>query len=167
MSDQKMDVVDRDLERAEVEATPDRFGSTTRTKDESKTETGEPIETIESHSSTSSDTTSIRDPVSNMERLPTQRDVLPQLEKNETAISRIQTQRTQHVGTVGATLRSRQSRAPLPQMGAGKPYPPTLPEREEYVVEFDDVNDPLHPQNWSMRRKYDLFRHSAEVEFTC
>jgi MFS transporter, DHA1 family, multidrug resistance protein len=167
MSDQKMDVVDRDLERAEVEATPERFGSPSRAKDESKTETGEPIETVESHSSTSSDATSIQVPVSNMERLETQRDVLPQLEKNETAISRIQTQRTQHTGTVGATLRSRQSRAPLPQMGAGKPYPPTLPEREEYVVEFDGVDDPLHSQNWSMRRKYDLFRDITEIEFVC
>jgi DHA1 family multidrug resistance protein-like MFS transporter len=38
-------------------------------------------------------------------------------------------------------------------MGAGKPYPPALPEREEYVVEFDGVDDPLHAQNWPMKRK--------------
>lgn len=38
-------------------------------------------------------------------------------------------------------------------MGAGKPYPPVLPEAEEYVVEFDGVDDPRHAQNWPMRRK--------------
>lgn len=38
-------------------------------------------------------------------------------------------------------------------MGAGKPYPPTLPDPEQFVVEFTDANDPLHPQNWSLRKK--------------
>ena len=38
-------------------------------------------------------------------------------------------------------------------MGAGKEYPPLLPDREEYVVEFDGPDDPLHPQNWPMRKK--------------
>jgi DHA1 family multidrug resistance protein-like MFS transporter len=54
---------------------------------------------------------------------------------------------------VGASLKSRQSRRPLPSFGAGKPYPPPLPEREEYVVEFDGPTDPLHAQNWPMRKK--------------
>jgi DHA1 family multidrug resistance protein-like MFS transporter len=161
MNDDNMDVVDRDLERAEVEASPERFGSASRSrsepKAEQKTETGEPIEAVDTHSSVSTDTSSLRDPAGDMERLPTQRDVLPPLEKNETAISRIQTQRSQHVGTVGSTLRSRQSKVPLPEMGAGKPYPPALPEREEYVVEFTGVDDPLHAQNWSMRKKYVYF----------
>jgi MFS transporter, DHA1 family, multidrug resistance protein len=147
-----MDVVDRDLERAEEDASLERFGSRGRNQQqgEPKTETGEPIEAVESHASSSSYASSH----GAMERLPTQRDVLPSLEKNETAISRIQTQRTQHTGTVGSTLRSRQSKKPIPQMGAGKPYPPALPEREEYVVEFDGVDDPLHGQNWPMRKKY-------------
>lgn len=38
-------------------------------------------------------------------------------------------------------------------MGAGKPYPPPLPAREEYVVEYDGVDDPLHAQNWPMKKK--------------
>src|ERR1700753_1225106 len=107
-----MDVVDRDLERAEQDASPERFGGIATTtdskpKEELKTETGEPIEAVESHSSTESDASSARDGIADMERLPTQRDVLPALEKNETAIERIHTQRSQHTGTVGATLRSR------------------------------------------------------------
>lgn len=28
-----------------------------------------------------------------------------------------------------------------------------LPERDEYVVEFDGPNDPLHAQNWPLMRK--------------
>ena len=38
-------------------------------------------------------------------------------------------------------------------MGAGKPYPPMLPEMEEYVVEFDGFDDPRHAQNWPLRKK--------------
>jgi MFS transporter, DHA1 family, multidrug resistance protein len=153
MNDENMDVVDRDLERAEADASPERFGGPAhrKPKKEHKTETGEPIEAVESHSSFTTDGSA--DANVQMERLATQKDILPALEKNETAISRIQTQRSQHVGTVGSTLRSRQSKKPLPQMGAGKPYPPTLPEREEYVVEFEGVDDPLHPQNWPLKRK--------------
>ncbi|KAI1924050.1 hypothetical protein LOZ64_000792 [Ophidiomyces ophidiicola] len=82
-------------------------------------------------------------------RAPTSRD----LERHPTALSRIATQRSQHSATVGAGVRSRVSKGPLPAFGAGKPYPPPLPEKEEYVVEFDGPEDPLHPQNWSMKRK--------------
>lgn len=38
-------------------------------------------------------------------------------------------------------------------MGGGKDYPPMLPEPEQFVVEFTDANDPLHPQNWPLRQK--------------
>jgi DHA1 family multidrug resistance protein-like MFS transporter len=160
-----MDPVDKDLEDAEIEASPGRFNSTAsqsqsqskHKRHQSKTETGEPIERFSSHSSSSSSGSSLDGEATTaeerMERAPTQRDVLPMLEKNETAMSRIHTQRTQHSGTVGARLRSRKSTRPIPKMGANKPYPPTLPEREEYVVEFDGPDDPLHAQNWSMKRK--------------
>jgi MFS transporter, DHA1 family, multidrug resistance protein len=154
-----MDPVDRDLEKAEMDASPQRFnsagsGPTTKQKVES-TATGEPIERVASgHSAaTSSSQPSVERREIGMERATTQRDILPELEHNETHMSRIQTQRSQHSGTVGARLRSRKSKAPLPSMGAGKPYPPSLPEREEYVVEFDGVDDPLHAQNWPMKRK--------------
>ena len=69
-------------------------------------------------------------------------------------MSRIHTQRSQHEGTVGEGVRSRASKRPLMPMGAGKPYPPPLPAREEYVVEFDGPDDPLHGQNWSLRKKF-------------
>ena len=70
-----------------------------------------------------------------------------------TAASRIATQRSQHIATVGADPRGPVSRRPLPEFGAGKPYPPQLPEKEDYVVEFTGPDDPLHPQNWSTTKK--------------
>jgi len=83
--------------------------------------------------------------------MSTQRD----LERHPTELSRIQTQRSQHTGTVGRSLtgKSRDDRRPLPGMGAGKAMPPALPEQEEYVVEFDGPEDPLHAQNWSLKKK--------------
>lgn len=84
-------------------------------------------------------------------------------ERNPEALSRIETYRSQHAGTVGArpggpsrlsrTLSRRKTEKPLSEMGAGKPYPPLLPDREEYVVEFMGVDDPLHAQNWPMKKK--------------
>ncbi|KAF2020198.1 MFS general substrate transporter [Aaosphaeria arxii CBS 175.79] len=77
-------------------------------------------------------------------------------ERHPEAIRRIETHRSQHQATVGAVMTRRAtSRAsrPLPSLGANKPYPPLLPDREEYVVEFDGVDDPLHAQNWPLRKK--------------
>ena len=71
----------------------------------------------------------------------------------EVELNRIHTYRLQHKGTVGS------SRTAVPcdqwlQLGAGKPYPPSLPDAEEYVVEFVGPDDPLHPHNWSFKKKY-------------
>jgi DHA1 family multidrug resistance protein-like MFS transporter len=41
----------------------------------------------------------------------------------------------------------------MPDFGAGKSYPPPLPDREEYVVEFSGPDDPLHAMNWPLRKK--------------
>jgi DHA1 family multidrug resistance protein-like MFS transporter len=169
----KQDPVDLDLEMAESQASPTRFGSigpartdgpsgTTATQKDI-TETGEPIERLPTHSSFSSASTASLPNTSRpnraradsgaINRARTQQDKMTDLERNDTHMSRIQTQRTQHSGTVGATLRSRTSRKPLPGMGHGKPMPPSLPDREEYVVEFDGEDDPLHAQNWSTKKK--------------
>ncbi|KAI2794319.1 Major facilitator superfamily multidrug transporter FLU1 [Penicillium oxalicum] len=70
------------------------------------------------------------------------------------ALERIATQRSQHIATVGASNKKRTEDAgPLPDFGAGKPYPPPLPDKEEYVVEFSGIDDPLHPQNWPTSKK--------------
>ena len=86
----------------------------------------------------------------------TQTNRINRSETHPEALNRIETHRTQHSGTVGTGIKSRKSTStapPLPPMGAGKPYPPNLPDREEYVVEFDGVDDPTHAQNWPMSRK--------------
>ncbi|KAK9248825.1 major facilitator superfamily domain-containing protein [Lipomyces tetrasporus] len=41
----------------------------------------------------------------------------------------------------------------LPPFGGGKPYPRALPNREDYVVEYDGPNDPDHPQNFPLLKK--------------
>lgn len=150
------DSVDKHIERAERNASPDRFGhSGGSARHLEKEERHEPIARTAtgSSSSTSSSESSDIEREAAMSRIPTQRDGVAELERHETALSRIHTQRSQHSATVGASLRSRTSRKPLPPFGAGKSYPPPLPEREVYVVEFDGPDDPLHAQNWPLRKK--------------
>ncbi|KAB8242168.1 Alpha/Beta hydrolase protein [Aspergillus flavus] len=67
-------------------------------------------------------------------------------------LERINTSRLQQQLTVGSN-RSRIPREQWLPMGAGKDYPPPLPDAEEYVVEFEGSDDPMHPQNWPMRRR--------------
>jgi MFS transporter, DHA1 family, multidrug resistance protein len=54
---------------------------------------------------------------------------------------------------MASTLRPSVQEKPLPNFGAGKLYPSPLPEEEDYVVEFDGPNDPLHAQNWRLGKK--------------
>ncbi|KAL8859538.1 MAG: hypothetical protein Q9178_003937 [Gyalolechia marmorata] len=144
-----MDIVDRDLERAERDASPRRFLQPT-------TQDAPPLERVGSTASISTSSSSssassmpvIREEIG-MSRVQTTRD----LERHPTELSRIETHRSQHSATVGRSLRSRESKKPLPNFGGGKEYPPALPEREEYVVEFDGPDDPLHPQNWPLKKK--------------
>lgn len=74
-------------------------------------------------------------------------------ESHPHALDRIETHRSQHSGTVGAIKSRKSTQKEIPAMGAGKPPPPTLPEMEEYVVEFDGFDDPRHAQNWPMKKK--------------
>ena len=154
-----MDRVSTALEAAEEDA---RTGSNSGVAQAAAKEThaNNGIERTHTASSSASDSSddsaSVRHedigrvPTQTVSRMNTQRD----LERHPTHLSRIATQRTQHSATVGAgPLTSRKSRKPLPDFGAGKPYPPPLPEREEYVVEFNGPDDPIHPQNWPMKRK--------------
>lgn len=145
--------VDKYIERAERDASPDRFGApATDAEKEERHEQIARTSTVSSSSTSSSEASDVERDAA-MSRIPTQHDAGTELERHETALSRIHTQRSQHSGTVGASLRSRTSKKPLPAFGAGKPYPPPLPEREAYVVEFDGHDDPLHAQNWPLKKK--------------
>ena len=140
-----MDIVDRDLEKAERDASPERFPAP---KSEGYGQVRRGSAATSSSTGSTSSASVVREEMG-MSRINTQRD----LERHPTALSRIETQRSQHSGTVGKSLKSRESKKPLPKFGGGKEYPPLLPEREEYVVEFDGPDDPLHPQNWPMKKK--------------
>ena len=103
-------------------------------------------------------TVSTRQAELDISRLNTaQRDraVFAYLERHPTALQRIDDHRLQHSQTVGTT-RSKPWKE-LPDFGGGKEYPPLLPEREEYVVEFSGHDDPTHPQNWTSKRKMIIF----------
>lgn len=79
------------------------------------------------------------------------------LERHPTAIKRIDDHRLQHSQTVGTTRSKRSGSDHLPDFGGGKKYPPLLPDREEYVVEFASHDDPTHPQNWAFKKKMIIF----------
>ena len=149
-----MDIVDREISRAERDASPERFPPATLAEklDEKRIAESRRSSSSSSTSSGSSSSSSshpTRHESIAVSRATTQRD----LERHPTEIDRIHTHRSQHIGTVGRTTTSRKSKGPLPDFGAGKPYPPPLPEQEEYVVEFSGPDDPMHPQNWPMRKK--------------
>jgi DHA1 family multidrug resistance protein-like MFS transporter len=144
-----MDIVDKDLEGAARDASPERYENVPVGRPSLELEHEiERMATASTTSSSSSEASVVRREMG-MSRMSTQRD----LDRNPTSLSRIHTQRSQHSATVGKSLKSRESKKPLPEFGGGKPYPPMLPEQEEYVVEFDGPDDPLHPQNWPMKKK--------------
>jgi DHA1 family multidrug resistance protein-like MFS transporter len=157
-----MNIEDRFMEKNERDASPDRFPPAANRADFEKVERHEQIARTATASSsgsssiTSSDASRAERDAGHMSRMPTQRDTEGELaERHPTALSRIQTQRSQHSNTIGGGLRSRtrDSRRPMPDFGAGKSYPPPLPDREEYVVEFNGPDDPLHAMNWPLRKK--------------
>jgi DHA1 family multidrug resistance protein-like MFS transporter len=150
--------VDRDLERAEVQATRtwSARSSLERQRDFEKAEAERRAERRASRASTSSSSTgsdastsSARARLSSAATASLARTRTHPIEQHRT-----ETHRLQHSQTVGAhPTKSRVPSTPLPEFGGGKPYPPPLPEREEYVVEYDGKDDPLHPQNWHFRKK--------------
>ncbi|KAL3425812.1 major facilitator superfamily transporter [Phlyctema vagabunda] len=141
-----MNAADYEMQRDERDASPERFGNAT-----APIRPSHEIERIPTASttSTSSSEGSVARRQRGLSRASTQRD----LERHPTELSRIETGRLTHTGTVGRSIKSRESRKPLPNFGAGKPYPALLPDQEDYVVEFDGPDDPLHAQNWPTGKK--------------
>ncbi|KAK4043554.1 major facilitator superfamily domain-containing protein [Parachaetomium inaequale] len=130
-----LDNVDRALEAVERDAALRR---------------SEEIERVVSASSVSTSSSDASHRGAGLNRVETQGD----LERHQTELSRIHTARSQHSGTVGRRdTKGKEWKRPLPNFGAGKPYPPLLPNQEDYVVEFDGPDDPLHAQNWPIRKK--------------
>ena len=82
-----------------------------------------------------------------------ERDIMDYLDRHPTAVARMDEFRLQHSVTVGSSRQRPTEDFDLPPFGGNKPYPPQLPEREEYVVEFAGYDDPKHAQNFAPRRK--------------
>lgn len=159
-----MNAQDRFLADNERDASPERFGPIERHESHESHESPVATRRRSSASSRSGSSVRLQEMGRNISRVETQYENEADLERHPTALSRIQTGRSQHSATVGASgadssgfgvFRTRSSKAskPLPNFGGGKPYPPPLPEREEYVVEFDGPNDPMHAQNWPFKKK--------------
>lgn len=122
-----MDIVDRDLERAERDASPERFPDSfpsdapksskqVHAPQDGAAKVGRRDTTASLGSTASSSSASIvREPIG-MSRINTQRD----LDRHPTELDRIETHRTQHGSTVGRTITSRKSKKPLPKFGGGK-----------------------------------------------
>ncbi|KAK9361119.1 major facilitator superfamily domain-containing protein [Lipomyces starkeyi] len=68
-------------------------------------------------------------------------------------LQRMQSARSIHSEIMGCQLRKKKVLELLPPFGAGKDYPPHPPDIETYIVEFDGADDPMHPQNWTVRKK--------------
>ncbi|TLD05587.1 uncharacterized protein PgNI_09755 [Pyricularia grisea] len=168
-----MNEVDRELNRAELDAMASP-GSQNHPQSPLNRRASNEIERVVSASSvsTASSAASARRGTGAAATAPRSRDgtslrsiaTQQDLERHPTVLSRIQTARSQHGATVGRSrsdagstgrrswFRRNTSKA-LPPFGAGKEYPPLLPDREEYVVEFDGPDDPMHAQNWPLRKK--------------
>lgn len=146
---------------------------------ETREETGEPLEEVETQparrgdgphgtpdetgsiaSSSSTSSAQRRGPrqrhMSTISKTSTrmERDLMDYLDRHPTAVSRIEQHRLQHMQTVGSAKKTfTGDGVELPDFGGGKPFPPPLPEREEYVVEFSGFDDARHAQNFPMKTK--------------
>lgn len=125
-----MDIEDRDIEEAELEASPSRFSQ----------------ESALRVTSTSFQTPSLGQGLSRGTTRRT-RDVHP------TELDRIATHGHIHKSTVGKKPTLKRELEAVKTLGAGKVFEPADYNVEDFLVEFDGHDDPLHPQNWPLRKR--------------
>lgn len=144
-----MNQTEKELQQAEADVS--HWGEE---KPNASAETDRPATSGTTGSSSGSSSSVEYDPyVHRLQSRNTEVDLERRRSTTSQALSRIETQRLQHQLTVGESVKSRPSKGPLPAFGAGKPYPPPLPNRDDYVVEFDGPDDPMYPQNWPLWTK--------------
>jgi DHA1 family multidrug resistance protein-like MFS transporter len=159
-----MDHQDYYAGKTERDATSDRIPPNQTSSSEKSDDEGARSRPSSSNMTTSPSPTSTppaKPALSSHTRALPQSTDIEALHGDSSSLTRIHTSRSQHSQTVGGgdsrglgIFRSKSSRSrPLPAFGAGKPYPPSLPNQEDYVVEFDGEHDPLHAQNWALGKK--------------
>ena len=152
----KMDEADREIIRNERDASPERFPSgISGNGPQANAQAHRPSNEIERIPTASTSSSSSSERSARARARPdgaSHASTKTDLERHPTVVHRVHTARLQHSSTVGRSItgtETRDAKRPLPEMGLGKPYPPDLPAREEYVVEFNGPDDLLHPQNVS------------------
>ena len=82
-------------------------------------------------------------------------DNVDTLQADNSKLNSITSRRSMHIYGSQAAKKPRHSSQieEWPDFGAGKSFPQSLPELEDYV-DFDGSNDPLNAQNWPMNKKY-------------
>ncbi|KAG0633073.1 major facilitator superfamily domain-containing protein [Tuber brumale] len=70
-----------------------------------------------------------------------------------TEVERERTRFSDHSNTLGRALVGFTSKGELPPFGGGREYPPPLPHRDRYLVDFSGCDDPVHGQNWPLKKK--------------
>jgi DHA1 family multidrug resistance protein-like MFS transporter len=159
-----MDHQDYYAGKTERDATSDRIPPNQTSSSEKSDDEGARSRPSSSNMTTSPSPTSTppaKPALSSHTRALPQSTDIEALHGDSSSLTRIHTSRSQHSQTVGGgdssglgIFRSKSSRSrALPAFGAGKPYPPSLPNQEDYVVEFDGEHDPLHAQNWALGKK--------------
>ncbi|OBT63067.1 hypothetical protein VE03_07432 [Pseudogymnoascus sp. 23342-1-I1] len=68
-------------------------------------------------------------------------------------LSRVPTNRLQHILTVGSSRHGLSQGKLTWSMGHGRSLPAPLSEPDGYVVEFEGPDDPAHPHNWALAVK--------------
>ncbi|KAL9622962.1 MAG: hypothetical protein Q9160_002680 [Pyrenula sp. 1 TL-2023] len=130
-----MDIVDRDMEKAEIEASRTYSRESLRRHSKVGERRASKASTRSGSSGTSS-SSSLSGVGTGMRSRATTSD-LERRATHPVEMHRTETHRLQHSHTLGATKTEiRDSRRPLPDFGGGKPYPPPLPAQDEFVVEF-------------------------------
>jgi len=145
-----MDQVDLGIQNAERDASPERLRDDEARLSSCSIHTGASSASLESE--TQSHPSSSGSPLRLQQtRLQHTRSLHP------TELDRIAAHRLLHSSTVGSSrpnIAHGTSATKTSNLGAGKPFPPTSYDVEDYVVEFDGPRDPLHPQNWPMKKRY-------------
>lgn len=144
-SGNNMDNVDRFISRAEADAEPERFS---------------PLSTNRTHNTASAGLSLSFEKTSDtlrggFEEARTRSNTARESRLHQTELVRIATHHLVHSSTVGTTDRQRTRRYSEAKetLGAGKLLPTSTFHVEDFLVEFDGSEDPLHAHNWPLKKK--------------